>query len=77
MFARGPDVYRLANAGLIVNSQPPRYGNPREAALIALRDAAYNHWLRRIIPRWLNVRNLAPAFTKPKFGFRPYCVEKL
>jgi len=36
MLARGPDVHRLAKAGVMIPSHPPRYGNPKEATLVAL-----------------------------------------
>ena len=35
MLARGPDVHRLAKAGVMIPSHPPRYGNPKEATVVA------------------------------------------
>ena len=36
MFARGPDVKRLAKAGVMIHSRPPRFANPKEATLVTL-----------------------------------------
>ncbi|MES2755295.1 MAG: hypothetical protein V4659_11580 [Pseudomonadota bacterium] len=35
MLARGPDVHRLAKAGVMIPNHPPRYANPKEATLVA------------------------------------------
>ncbi|WP_425230827.1 hypothetical protein [Sphingomonas sp.] len=36
MLARGPGVARLAKAGVMIDSRPPRYANPKEATLVTL-----------------------------------------
>ena len=38
MLARGPDVARLAKAGVMIDSRPPGYANPKEATLVALGE---------------------------------------
>lgn len=38
MLARGPDVHRLAKAGVVIQSHPPAYGNPKEATVVAAGD---------------------------------------
>lgn len=35
MLARGPDVARLAKAGVMIDSRPPAFANPKEATLVA------------------------------------------
>ena len=35
MLARGPDVHRLAKAGVVVHSRPPAFANPKEATVVA------------------------------------------
>lgn len=35
MLARGPDVHRLAKAGVVIHAAPPAYGNPKEATVAA------------------------------------------
>lgn len=36
MLARGPDVTRLAKAGVVIDSVPPRFANPKEATVVTL-----------------------------------------
>lgn len=36
MLARGPDVHRLAKAGVMIHAMPPRYANPKEATVVAI-----------------------------------------
>ena len=36
MLARGPAVTRLAKAGVMIDSRPPRFANPKEATLVTL-----------------------------------------
>jgi len=41
MLARGPDLSRLSKAGVMIDSRPPRFANPKEATLIALGDSRW------------------------------------
>ena len=36
MLARGPHIARLAKAGVVIDSRPPNYANPKEATLVDL-----------------------------------------
>ena len=36
MLARGPGVTRLGKAGVMIDSRPPQFANPKEATLVAL-----------------------------------------
>ena len=36
MLARGPSVTRLAKAGVMIDSRPPAYANPKEATMVEL-----------------------------------------
>ena len=41
MLARGPDVTRLAKAGVMIESRPPLYANPKEATLVTLAEGRW------------------------------------
>ena len=38
MLARGPHISRLGKAGVMIDTRPPRFANPKEATLVALAD---------------------------------------
>ena len=38
MLARGPSVAKLAKAGVMIDTRPPRYANPKEATLVTLDE---------------------------------------
>lgn len=38
LLARGPDAARRAKAGVVIDSRPPRYANPKEATLVTLGE---------------------------------------
>ncbi len=41
MLARGPDVARLAKAGVMIDSTPPAFANPKESTVVAIGHGAW------------------------------------
>lgn len=41
MLARGPDVERLAKAGVAIDSRPPAFANPKEGTIVSIGEAGW------------------------------------